>query len=500
MNQCLRTIDTYIYFLFVEGFCKQNFTLASSAMLRQQAALTRGATSQDSLPDTVEIITLQPRSVRPTKSPPRVPPRPKSARPMIVNVLRKGEDEGGIHPKSGMRPERMASSNVRSLALTSHSSPELDQSLDDLSSYDDSLYAKLTNGHDLSVPSRGTSPLPPPLPLRNSVRQELLLSQSQEMLSGVQSPGSRDELNTLGLAPAPSHGRDLPSLAPWTVKDSRGSKDAPSSGRDKPQRHPRSIDAHGSPWSPGHKSPSALPVVMPKEVSVKAISRFGHRPGSREPLHAGKAESNSLTNSTEGSSHELGTQLFAFENRETLENLSRMVQAGMSSGQPHKAPSISSNSTLYQPADAGHQHYPVQTAFKIAPYTIPGGPAAPLPPPSSPHTSCSSELQPAIVRSNIHAAPRTATQRSGWPGGSAPPHPVLHLTAKGGEKGPHFRDTPQQPSHSRSMYHLDDPMDSAHFPGAPQHRPPPIPTAKSLSSLLESSSSSLRAYGQPTHL
>lgn len=498
MNQCLRTIDTYIYFFVVEGFCKQNFILASSARLRQQAALTRGATSQDSLPDTLEIIPLQPRIVRPTKSPPQVPPRPKSVRPMIVDVLRKGEDEGGIHPKSGMRPERMASSNARSLALTSHSSPELDQSLDDLSSYDDSLYAKLTNGHDLSVPSPGTSPLPPPLPLRNSVMQELLLSQSQEMLSGVRPPGSRDELNTLGLAPAPSHGGYLPSLAPRTVKDSRGSKDAPSSGRDKPQRHPRSIDTHAPPWSPGHKSPSALPVVMPKEVSVKAISRFGHRPGSREPLHAGNVESNSLTKSTEGLSHELGTRLFVSENREIPENLSRMVRAGMSSGQPYKAPSISSNSTLYQPADAGHQHYPTQTAFKIAPYTIPGGPAAPLPPPSSPHTSCSSEMQPA--RSNIHAAPSTATQRSGRSGGSAPPHPVLHLTAKGGEKGPHFRDTPQQPSHSRSMYHLDDPMDSVYSPGAPQRRPPPIPTAKSLSSLLESSSSSLRAYGQPTHL
>lgn len=481
----------------------------------QQAVLTRRAASQDSLLDTPEVIALQPRSNRPTKPPPRVPPRPKSARPVIVDVLRKGEDKGGVHPLSGIRPERVVGSNARSLALISKSSPELDQSLDDLSSYDDSLYAKLTNGHDLSASSRGATPLPPPLPLRNSASQDSLLSRSQEMLSAVRPLGSRDELIALGLAPASSRGSDLPAPAPWSVKDSRGSKDAPGSGREEPSqtarplRQPRNIDAHTPPRALGHDPPGAFPVATAKELSARAAPRSGHRPGSRDPFHAGDAESNSLTKSSEELNGELGTRPSVFGNTEMLQNLSRVLQAGKSSGRPRKTPSISSNSTLYQPADTAHQHYPTQTAFKIAPYATPGSPVAPLPSPSSPHPSWSPEMQPPKTIGNNHAMPTTVMHRSERPGVPAPRHAVLRLTAQGGEKGPQtvtklpFRDTPQQPSHSLSMDHLDGPMDGEYPPGAQQpleRRLPPLPTAKSLSSLLDSSSSSLRAYGQPTLL
>ncbi|XP_050711611.1 fasciclin-2-like isoform X4 [Eriocheir sinensis] len=490
--------------------------LASPDMPWQQAVLTRRAASQDSLRDTPEDIQLQPRSNRPTKPPPRIPPRPKSARPVVVDVLRKGEDKGDPHPIRGVRPERGVSSNVRNLALISKSSPELDQFFDDLSSYDDSLYAKVTNGDDLSASSRGATPLPPPLPLRNSASQDLLLSQSQEMLSAVRPSGSRDELIALGLAPASSRGGDLPGPAPRTVKDSRGSKDAPGSGREepsqtaRPQRHPRNMDARAPPRTLSHDPPSAFPVAMAKEMSTQAAPRSGHRPGSREPFHAGNAESNSLRKSSEELNGELGTRPSVFSNTEMLQNLSRVVQASMNSGRPRKTPSISSNSTLYQPADTAHQHYPTQTAFKIAPYATPGSPAAPLPSPGSPHASWSPEMQPPKTRSNNHAMPSTATHRSERPGVPAPRHAVPRLTAQGvEEKGLqrvtnlHFRDFLQQPSHSLSMDHLDGPMDGEYPPGAQQpleRRPPPIPTAKSLSSLLDSSSSSLRAYGQPTLL
>lgn len=521
----------FIYFYYLKGLCDPNFrhSLQGSGLER-----IVGPTSQNNVLETSEdTIPMYHRRDNLTKLPPLNPPGTKTARPnkpKIIGSVRKNGNKENVTFLHAQTPEDGISSNLGNLAMMSRDIPLIDQSSHDLSYDDDSLYAKPSYDSAMNIlPPRYTShPPPPPLPSRNKV------SQSQEMLSDplviqrkadvngqglhhTSHPlGSCDNLNTLGISKHSRERTDGFSKIPKNVKSSSGSGDSNHLGKQEsansvkqqPHHVPRNRDSLNQPHVLAYDDSSPLSMTRAKNVPPQPSPRSGYTVRNGDALNPSHSEA-TFANLNRELIGELKTK-HKKSNSKWIDDFLRSKEAEKNVCRPPKTPSISSNSTLYQPADAEYQHS-TRTAYKIAPYDDPGCQDRPVPSPSR-HASQGLKSQTPNERSNKHVMPnstaiapspreQTHIQVSSL---FAPPVIAPEEEKTVPQKAIRVRNQDSQhPQHSLSMDHLDSSVDTQwplNIQPSADHCSPKLLTAKSLNSLLDRSSSSMRSYGQPTLL
>lgn len=262
-------------------------------------------------------------------------------------------------------------------------------------------------------------------------------------------------------------------------------------------------------------NPKPIPTARTKGPFMQASPRSGYKSGEDNILNLRSLEHNPLT--TENLNDGFETQSSVLSSGKVRGDASSPLRTERGIRSPHRVPSVSStNSTLYQPMNAGYRQYPTKTAFKIAPYGDPKRPASPsynfrallgleTRPTKTTETTETTETRDNKHKTHTADDARKATEHPDVVDSSVLVNKVVN---QGQEKLPsspkhaefNLRNPSQQPIHCLSM----DDLDAITYTQSPfrasSHPSPTISTAKSLGSLLEGPGRSMRSYGQPTLL